>query len=201
MMAAARNSNRETAERRCIVTGASAERGGLVRFVRGPGDAVVVDLAEKLPGRGVWVSADRSTLEKGIGKNVFSRAFKATAHVDAGLAADVADGLARRCLNYLGLAARAGEAVAGYEKVRGRIKAGEAGVVIAARDGSADGRGKIEAISGSTPVIDLFDSRELSLALGRENVVHAALRPGGLADKFLSETARLAGFRTESVTG
>ncbi len=192
---ASHSTNRAPAARRCIVTRAPAPRSGLVRFVRGPDDAVVADVAEKLPGRGVWVGAEAGLVHKAVKNNLFARAFHGPARAAADLPATVERALAGRCLDYLGLAARAGQVVAGYENVSGLVRAGEAAAVLAAHDAAPGGRAKIAALAGAIRVIELFARAELSLALGRENVVHAALRPGGLAEHFLRESARLSGFR------
>jgi len=184
-------------ERKCIVSGEIRPKAELIRFAVSPDGVVVPDLAESLPGRGIWVAAQREVLAEAIAKGRFSRAAKARVKAEAALVDEVDAQLNVRCLDLLGLARRAGRLVAGFEKVRGLIGAGEAAVVIAACDGAADGREKISRLAGTLPVVALFSVQELSLALGRENVVHAALTSGGLAERFLMETARLTGFRDE----
>jgi len=168
----------------------------MVRFVVGPEARIVPDVAGKLPGRGIWVSASRSALERAISKRLFARAAKAPVLVDPDLARQVETLLAQRCLEYLGLARRAGLAVAGFEKVRERLQRGGVAVLLAAADGAADGRLRLRRLAPDIPLVELLTGEELSLALGRENVVHAALAPGGLAKRFLAETARLTGFRS-----
>ena len=189
---------RDGPERRCIVSGRSRPAEGLIRFVVGPDGTIVPDLAGKLPGRGIWVGAERAALQTAVDKRLFARAARQAVTVPTDLVAQVESRLAESCLGLLGLARRAGEAVTGFDKVVEAIEGGKAALVLAARDGAADGRRKIAGKAGrfgGLPVVALFDSGELSLALGRENVIHAALRPGGLATRFQQECARLAGFR------
>jgi predicted RNA-binding protein YlxR (DUF448 family) len=167
----------------------------MIRFAISPDGVVAPDLAANLPGRGLWLSARREVLAEAVARDRFSRAARAKVRAEASLVDEVGAQLVERCLDLLGLARRAGRLVAGFEKVRGVIGGGEAAVIIAARDGAADGREKISRLAEGLPIVALFSVQELSLALGRENVVHAALTSGGLSDRFLSETVRLAGFR------
>lgn len=181
--------------RRCLATGEVADKSELVRFVVDPDAAVAPDVDGKLPGRGMWVSASREAVDRAVAKRLFSRAAKRAVVAPADLADTVEALLARRCLSYLGLAVRAGEAVTGFEKVRELLRKQQAVVLLAASDAADDGRDKLARLAGGLPVIGLFTRAELSLAIGRENVVHAALRRGGLADRFVAEAARLCGFR------
>jgi ribosomal protein L7Ae-like RNA K-turn-binding protein len=103
--------------------------------------------------------------------------------------------LVRRCLELLGLARRAGEAVTGFEKVRALLTAGKVGFVFAARDAAHDGRRKISAIAPDVPSVDLFSSSELGGVFGRDAAIHVAVARGAIATKLLSECRRLAGFR------
>lgn len=181
--------------RRCLVTGESGDPGRLVRFVVGPDDRIVADVIGDLPGRGLWLTAARAVVDKAVAKGAFARAARRPVTVPADLADQVDRLLARRCLDFLGFARRAGEVVAGFEKVREWLDAGRVAVLVEARDGAADGRAKLARLGRGLPVVALFTSAELSLALGRQNVVHAAVAPGRLAERFLAEIARLRGFR------
>lgn len=187
-------------ERRCIATGAAKDTSEMIRFVIGPEDRVVPDLARKLPGRGLWLTATRDAVELAVKKRRFNHAARRPVQVDDDLADRLEALLARRCIDGLGLARRAGDMVAGYEKVRAVLAGGSAGCLITARDASADGRDKLRRQAGATPgaipFVDALTVAELSLAIGRENVVHAALTRGKLTDRFLSEAGRLAGFRS-----
>lgn len=188
-----------TRQRRCIVTGDVKQAAELVRFVVAPDGAVVPDVAGDLPGRGLWLSASRQAVDTACAKRLFAKAARRRVTVAEDLAARTEALLARRCLDVLGLARRAGQATLGFEQVRALLKARKAAVLIAARDGGADGRAKTRKYAAGVAVIELFTSAELSLALGRENVVHAALAPGGIADRFVAEAARFAGFRAGAV--
>lgn len=182
-------------ERRCIATGETKGPAEMVRFVVGPDGEIVPDLAGELPGRGIWVSARRDCLELAVKRRLFARAARAEVRVDPDLPLQVERLAARRALDLLGLARRAGLLVAGFEKVRERLQAGRVAVLVQAADAAADGRARIRSGAGELPVVELFSVAELSLALGRENVVHAALAPGSLAQRFLAEAARLRGLR------
>jgi len=189
-----RTKDRDEAERRCIATGAHAPKAGLIRFVVGPGDEVVPDLLNRLPGRGIWVSADRAALDKAAGKGLFSRAAKAAVKVPEGLTARVEEALAARVVELISLARRAGQAVTGYEKVKSWLETGEAVVLVQASDGSERGKTKLRPPEKGA-FIGVLTARELGLAFGRENVIHGALSAGGLTRLAVEEAARLAGLR------
>ncbi|WP_374451935.1 RNA-binding protein [Phenylobacterium sp.] len=186
-------------ERRDIVSGQVMDEAALVRFVAGPGGLVVPDLARKLPGRGLWVAADRASVETAVKKGAFSRAAKAKLAASADLADQVESLLRRRLLDGLGLAKRAGELISGFEKVASTLNAGKAAWLIEASDGAADGRRKILNVARKSPkppqLCGLFDAEELGLALGAENVIHTAFLAGRGADRWTNDVRRLSGFR------
>lgn len=190
--------------RRCVATGRVLPKERLIRFVVAPDGTVTPDLAGRLPGRGLWVAAERAALERAVAKTLLARAAQRAAAgsvpagaitVPAGLADQVDALLAARCLELIGLARRAGQAVAGFEKVRSWLAEGRVAVVLEAADGAEAGRSKLAALAAGRPVIDLFDAAALGAALGRDIAVHAALAPGGLAKRLVVEAARLAGLR------
>lgn len=184
--------DRDEPERRCIVTGDSQPRGGLVRFVIGPGGAVVPDVAGKLPGRGIWVSADRAALDGA--RKQFARAARQPVTVPEGLG-DLVEGLiARRLIDTLSLAHKAGQALAGYEKARELIAAGRAAVLVQASDGSERGKSKLRKPDNAA-FVGCLSAQELGLSFGREHVIHAAVVAGGLARRVVVEAARLARLR------
>ena len=202
--------------RRCIATGDTVSTDGLFRFVVGPDSVIFPDLGRELPGRGIWVGGRRDLLERAVKKRLFARAAKCVVTVAEDLPDQVEGALVRRCLALLGLAKRAGQLTLGYEKVRSILLADGQAIVVAARDASLKGRAKLlSGRSGGTEnssgndggnrggpkrrIIDQFTIDELSLALGGENVVHAALRAGGLADRFANECRRLREFRIDTV--
>lgn len=184
-------------ERRDLVSRQVMDESRLIRFVAGPDGSVVPDLARKLPGRGLWVAADRASIETAARRNLFSGAARARLRPDADLPDTVEALLVRRCLDQLGLARREGVLISGFEKCAQAIRAGRAAWLIEASDGSADGRGKLLALARhqSTRACGLFSADDLSLALGLENAIHAVLPPGGRADRWTQEVERLAGFR------
>jgi predicted RNA-binding protein YlxR (DUF448 family) len=185
-------------ERRDIVSGEVRDEAALIRFVAGPDGAVVPDLARKLPGRGLWVAADRASVEAAAKKNLFSRAAKARLAAAPGLADQVEQLLRRRLLSGLGLARRAGDLTSGFEKVSSAIAAGRAAWLIEASDGAADGRRKLRALARKQPhppcLIGVFSAAELGLALGLENVIHTAFLAGRAADRWAQDAHRLSGF-------
>lgn len=184
-------------ERRCIATGDVEPQTGLIRFVVGPENQVVPDIAGKLPGRGIWVSSDRKALEKAAGKGLFARAAKAPVTVPDDLANLVEGMLARRVVDLISLARKGGGAVAGYEKVKDWLGKEEARVLIQAEDGSARGKTKLSTPYGGN-YIGWLTADELGLAFGREKVIHAALGAGGLTKRVVEEAQRLKGLRVAS---
>ena len=186
-------------DRRDLVTHEVMDESRLIRFVAAPDGSVAPDLARKLPGRGLWVAADRVSIETAVKKNLFSRAAKAPLKPAADLADTVENLLARRCLDQLGLARREGVLISGFEKSLAAVRAGKAAWIIEAADGSADGRGKLLSLAKHmTPppkVCGVFTADDLGLALGLENAIHAVLLEGGRADRWTIEVERLAGFR------
>ncbi|MEE8622891.1 MAG: RNA-binding protein [Alphaproteobacteria bacterium] len=181
--------------RRCIVSGEVVARERLVRFVVGPDGRLVPDVEGTLPGRGLWLSARRDVLNTACARNLFAKAAHTKVVVGADLADQVEHLLARRCLDLVGLARRAGFAAAGFERVRDLLRAGRAAVVIAASDGAEGGRAKLRALAPHLPLIDVLGAEELGAALGSGRLVHAALAHGRLAERVVVEAGRLAGFR------
>jgi hypothetical protein len=192
-----RDRERDGPERRCIATGQSQPARGLIRFVVGPDGQIVPDLAGRLPGRGIWVAADRDALDRAVAKKLFARAARQPVIVPEGLSGLVADLLARRVINTLSLARKAGQAVAGYEKCRDLALRDEMAVLVQAHDGSTRGKTKLRPPDGPDSHIDWLSAQELGLAFGRDFVIHAALRAGGLGEAVVEEAARLAGFRKD----
>lgn len=186
-------------ERRDIVSGEVMAEEKLVRFVAGPDGVVFPDVGRKLPGRGMWVAADRASIEAAVKKNAFSRSAKTKLNAPADLADTVEKLLTKRVLDALGLARRSGDLISGFEKVMAAIRGGKAAWLIEASDGAADGRSKILNLARHmTPqprVIGVFDSAELGLALGAENVIHTAFLGGRSVKSWTQDVERLAGFR------
>ncbi|PRY81763.1 hypothetical protein CLV76_101303 [Marivita geojedonensis] len=181
-------------ERKCIATGEVRPTARLIRFVVGPDAQLVPDLAGKLPGRGLWVSADRASLEKALKKNMFQRAARSELKVSDSLVSDVEQQLARRVIDLISLSRKSGVAVSGYEKVKDVLSKETAEVLLQAEDGSSRGKSKL-----STPhyghYIGWLTADELGMAFGRQTVIHAALGAGGLTQRVVEEAQRLKGFR------
>lgn len=185
----------EAGERRCIVSRESAPRAGLLRFVRGPEGVVVPDLAETLPGRGVWVTAERTAVETARLKNLFAQAFRAPAKAPADLAARIERLLVERAIALIGFARRADALFFGRDAVKAAIGAKTAALLLAASD--SEGRDAADlARRWQGERFAVLSAAELGAALGREHVVHVALAPGRLAEALARELRRLTGFRT-----
>ncbi|RVT82046.1 RNA-binding protein [Rhodobacteraceae bacterium CCMM004] len=182
-------------ERRCLATGEVHPKRGLIRFVVGPEAQVVPDVAARLPGRGFYVSAERSALETAVKKRLFARGAKQAVTVPEGLIDLVEAALLHRVQERLSLARKAGAAVAGYEKVKTWLEKGEATILLQASDGSDRGKTKLRPPGGRGSYFDVLTARELGLSFGREHVIHAALAAGGLADRFRDDAVRLSGVR------
>jgi len=176
------------------VTGTRGDPADLLRFVTGPDGTVVPDIAGDLPGRGMWVTATRSAVAEAVRRKAFSRAARAPVRAGPELADLVAELLRRHALARLGLAQRGGGLVTGADKVRDWIVKGRAGVLIQASDGAADGRRRLAYLAQALPLVALYEGQALSLALGRENVVHAAGAAGGAAARIVDDAVRLQRF-------
>ncbi len=182
-------------ERRCIVTGEVQPKGGLIRFALGPEGQVVPDVLGRLPGRGIWVSADRKAIETAARKGLFARAARKPVQVPERLADEVEAALARRVVDLISLARKAGDAVTGYEKVKDWLVKGRAVVLIQASDGSERGKSKLHPPPGRNGFIGCLTGQEMGLAFAREHAIHGALAAGGLATRVVEEAAKLAGLR------
>ncbi|MGC1502587.1 MAG: RNA-binding protein [Sulfitobacter sp.] len=181
-------------DRKCIATGEVQPKYGLVRFVVGPDNQVYPDILGKLPGRGMYVAADRAAIKQAISKKLFTRAAKMQVTVQDNLLDEVEKQLARRVVDLISLQRKGGRAVAGYEKVKSWLQNEEAQVLIQAMDGSERGKTKL-----STPhygqYIGWLTADELGLAFGRQTVIHGALASGGLTLRVVEEAQRLKGVR------
>lgn len=193
-------------ERLCVVTRTVRPVDELIRFVAGP-DGLVPDIKHKLPGRGVWVEGRRHSVAEAVRRGVFSRALKKPVKVPADLPDMVERLLVRAALDALAIAHKAGQVAAGYAKVENAIARGGVVALIHAAEASPDGPRKLAAALGrctaigdqKVAIIRGFGSAELDLALGRSNVVHAALLAGRASDTFLARWRDLERFRcTES---
>jgi len=181
------------------VTGAVRAKTQLVRFVVGPDAVLVPDVTGRLPGRGIWLTPSRDVLAEALKKRLFARAARQAVTVSPELADDLEALLLRQTQNALGLAYKAGAVAAGFAKAEAVLSRGRAIALIEARDAGPHGAAKLKALAAArgVPVVALLDAQEIGLALGRENMVHAALGTERLARRVLEEAGRLAGFRLE----
>jgi predicted RNA-binding protein YlxR (DUF448 family) len=195
--------------RMCAVTREVRPIDELIRFVVSPQGEVIPDLKRKLPGRGLWVSASRRTVAEAVRRNQFSKGFKREIRAAATLPADTEALLVRSATEALAMVAKAGQVVSGFSKVEGALRDGQAQALIHASDGAADGIRKLDAIARQKhgnpaesqenatgfPIVNVLTSAELDLALGRSNVIHAALLAGPASKTFLSRCQILVRYR------
>lgn len=171
----------------------------MVRFVLSPDNVIVPDVAERLPGRGVWVTATKDALETAVRKQVFSRGFKQTVKADAALPAQVERLLRERVLHWLALANKSGEAILGFTKVEAALKEGSPALLFLASDAGPSDSQKIQSLGGrrGIEICHLLSREELARPFGRDDTVHIALLPGGIVHQMQKEIRRLAGFCTK----
>ena len=201
--------DRSATMRMCAVTREVRPIGELIRFVVSPQGEVIPDLKRRLPGRGMWVSASRRTVAEAVRRNQFSKGFKRDIRPAATLPADTEALLVRSATEALAMVAKARQVVSGFSKVEGALRGGLAQALIHASDGAADGIRKLDAIirqkhgnpgesqefSTEFPIVNVLTSAELDLALGRSNVIHAALLAGPASKTFLSRCQILVRYR------
>jgi predicted RNA-binding protein YlxR (DUF448 family) len=193
--------------RMCAVSREVRPIDELIRFVVAPSGEVIPDLKRKLPGRGLWVRASRRTVAEAVRRHQFSRGFKRDVRAAPTLPADTEALLERSCTEALAMAAKAGQVISGFAKVEGLLEQGRAVALIHASDGAADGIRKLDAIAGQRtgnigesrglPIITALTSAQLDLALGRSNVIHAALLAGPASKTFLSRCQILVRYRMD----
>jgi uncharacterized protein len=197
--------NRPATTRMCAVTREVRPIGELIRFVVSPSGEVIADLKRKLPGRGLWISASRATVAEAVRRRHFSRGCKRDVRASASLADETGQSLVRSAIDALAMIAKAGQVVAGFGKVEDALLRRQAIALLHAADGAADGIRKLDAIVKKTaavsdetqeiPVIGALTSEELDLALGRSNVIHAALLAGPASKTFLLRSQTLVRYR------
>jgi uncharacterized protein len=200
--------DRSATMRMCAVSREVRPIDELIRFVVGPSGEAVADLKRKLPGRGLWVSASRQAVAEAVRRHQFSKGFKREVRAAATLAADIEALLERFALDALAMAAKAGQVISGFTKVADALERPAQSTVralIHASDGAADGIRKLDAIvgqnarnggpSGEIRIVNVLTSEQLDLALGRSNVIHAALLAGPASDTFLSRSQMLVRYR------
>lgn len=202
---AAASESEASPERTCIVTRAKGSPQDMIRFVIGPGATVVPDIRRKLPGRGVWVTARADRVAEAVKRQAFARGFKTKVVASEALASEIEALLTQDCLQALSLANKAGQVITGFAKVEEAIASGAMAGLVHAADCGADGVRKLGQSlrrrfgdDRAIPRIDLFQSSQLDLALGRANVIHAALIEGAASEGFLERCRKLALYRSGS---
>jgi hypothetical protein len=181
-------------ERQCIVTRDRLPPEEMIRFVLAPDNTIVPDLEERLPGRGLWLTASRDIVERACVSRAFAKAARAPVLVESGLTERLEGLLRKRCLNLLGLARRAGAAVSGFEKARAFSHRNPAGLAMLASDGAEDGVRKFLAGLSGVPVAGVLSADELGAVFGRDRAVYVTVAQGALAQNLLKELRRLEGF-------
>lgn len=192
----------EPPERKCILSGEHGSRDALIRLAIGPDGEVLPDLGAKAPGRGAWISPDRALIEQAVAKGrlrgALARAFKGQPlKVPDDLAGRIEAGLARRAFDRLGLEMRAGHLILGFDRIADALGSGRVRLLLHASDAASDGRAKLDgkARMAEIPSLTIPASRmDLSLALGRENVVHAALDDRAAATRVSAAVQRWRAF-------
>jgi predicted RNA-binding protein YlxR (DUF448 family) len=196
-------------ERRCVLTGTHGSRDSLIRLALGPDHKVAPDVRAKAPGRGAWIGVDRATLTTAIAKGklrgALNRAFRdGEVQVGDDLPERIEAELARTCLDRLGLEARAGTLLTGSERIEAAARSGQVALLLHAADSSEDGRRRLAQAwrvgedvegSGRQGLVIPATRAILSLALGRENVVHAALIDHRAAARVLHALSRWCDFK------
>jgi uncharacterized protein len=189
--------------RQCAVSRALKPPEELIRFVAGPDGVIAPDFARRLPGRGVWVDATSESVAAAVRQKAFARSLKRQVSVPADLPALVERLMVRRLAEALGIANKAGLVVAGFTKVEETIAGGRAAVLLHAADAAPDGVAKLDrkfnALAGpieSRPAaVRELTGAEMSLAMGRSNVIHAAAAEGGATHRLIEEARRLKRYR------
>jgi predicted RNA-binding protein YlxR (DUF448 family) len=201
--------NKRDTERLCVATRAVRPVGELIRFVVGPDGSVVPDLKRRLPGRGAWVTARRTAVDEAVRRNAFARSFKVKVRAAPDLAARVEALLTSSCLDALAIAHKAGRVAIGFAKAERALADKPVAALIHAADAAPDGVRKLAAAArhrsdserGEIPAVSAFTSAQLDLALGRPNVVHAALLAGPASDGFMTRCSSLERFRAVDPDG
>lgn len=189
--------------RTCVVTRAVRPPEDLIRFIAAPDGEIVPDLARKLPGRGIWVICHRPAIENALKSKAFARGARARVEVSTDLADRVDALLIKRATQLLSICNKAGLVACGSGKVNSWLEAGANGALVQAADASPDGLAKVArkyrairtAIEKRPIEVSLLTIEELSLAMGRANVVHAALNEGTAATNFLAAVGRVVKYR------
>ncbi|MCC0025023.1 MAG: RNA-binding protein [Hyphomicrobiaceae bacterium] len=184
--------------RQCAVTREQRAARDLVRFAVGPDDSIAPDVDARAPGRGVWVGLGQTLVAEAERRKVFARSLKSPVKVPQDLALLTRSRLEQRLTGALGLARKAGQLVTGATKVSASLANGSVLALLTATDAAPDGRRKILSSMKAAPNaatmrhFELLTAEQMSLATGRENVIHAALIDGAASRNAMERADRLA---------
>ena len=186
--------------RQCAVSRERLPQVQMVRFARAPDGSVAPDIAQNLPGRGLWIEAARKHVDQAVKTGAFSRGFKQQTVPDPALSDLVESLLVKRLQNTLGLAKKAGKVVLGFDQVRASLRKQRPGTLLAASDSADDGRNKVyflaKAIYSQVSLSGGLTSSELGMAFGRDHVIHGLIEGGPFSRKWRADYKRLTGFRS-----
>lgn len=185
---------KEETLRRCLVTRESLPKERLIRFCVSPEKTVVPDLAAKLPGRGIWVTADKDLVATACAKGLFAKAAHTKVTCPENMDELIRTLFVKRLQSLLGLAKKSGLVVSGFEKVAEALKKGRAVCLLEALDAASDGLEKLDRLRAEVPMIQVLTSEQVSEALGAGLCVHTALKSGGVTDLFVAEAGRFAAY-------
>jgi predicted RNA-binding protein YlxR (DUF448 family) len=184
--------------RRCLVTRERLPKEAMIRFVLDPDRKVIADLAERLPGRGMWLSAKADVIEQAARRGAFAKAARGEVLAPPELRATIEDGLRGRIRDLIGFARRAGQAVSGWQAAREWLQAGRVGLLVQAADGSPAEKARLVGLR-QLPMVAPLDAALLGSLFGRARAVHVAVAPGRLAERIAVEAARLEGVSLRTV--
>jgi uncharacterized protein len=186
---------RQESERSCIVSREAQPKDGLLRFVVSPDGVLIPDVAEKLPGRGLWLSCSVHMLHHALEQHAFNKAARQKLVIPDGLDSLIEKQLLQRVQHWLSLAVKAGEVVSGFVKVEAWLASRRVVLLLEASDGASDGKEKIKRLASGVLCKQILTRDELGDALGKADAVHVAVASGGIAEYLLRDLRRLAGFR------
>ena len=196
-------------ERFCVVTRAVRPIEDMIRFVIAPNGGVVVDLKHNLPGRGVWMTATQSALTTAINTRAFARGFRREVRVGADFVAGIERLLENSVLDALAMARKAGSVAMGFAQVETALRREAVIALVHAAEAASDGVKKLDSALrqnrqenrqlGAVAIVRILTAAQLDLALGRPNVIHAALLAGRASETFMARLRRLERFRSGEI--
>ncbi|MBP02730.1 MAG: hypothetical protein CMM25_07965 [Rhodospirillaceae bacterium] len=178
--------------RTCLVTRQTMPKAGLLRFVVSPEETLVFDGLKRLPGRGLWVTANNHVISQAISARIFEKITKTKLIIPSNLMEIITGFFRNKCLQKIGLCKKAGVMAIGFQKVSIQISSIGTVCLLEAKDGAPDGRRKMTALTKKASIIDFFDRAELSRAVGVEDAVHIGLTSNKITDALQDELKQYA---------